>query len=408
MKICVAQLESVKEDIHNNIQKHLEQVKSAIHLDADLIIFPELSVTAYEPELASKFATSLENKIFDPFQVLSDKKGITIGIGMPTKESNELCISMLIFQPNAKRTYYSKQLLHSDELPYFVAGKKQMILNIKGLKVALGICYETLQNQHISEACQRGADIYIASVAKSKNGIKKAYKHFPKVANQFNIPILMSNSVGYCDTFMSSGESAVWSKTGKLIEQLDSQNQGLIIYDTELEQARAHQLKIEKGQLSDLEELVQIYVDAKSALDKKGIHQWTDDYPKRSIIENDLRNGFLYVLKYNNQLIGAIHISEEQEPEYKLVDWEFDQSKALVIHRLVVDPKHQKQAFGKQLMDFAEHFAEYNKYTSVRLDAYSQNEKVITFYKRRNYLIRGELNFPQRIYPFYCMEKEIR
>ena len=54
----------------------------------------------------------------------------------------------------------------------------------------------------------------------------------------------MWNCVGYCDNFMSVGQSAVWSKNGDLIAQLDDNNQGLIIYDTKTKQTETLQVKI--------------------------------------------------------------------------------------------------------------------------------------------------------------------
>lgn len=407
MKICISQIKSDKGKVQENILNHLRIVERAIKLNSDLIIFPELSITNYEPDLAKELSTDIGNRIFNPFQELSDNNKITIGIGMPTKSTDGINISMLIFQPNKKRVSYSKQMLHSDELPYFACGNEQIILNIKGKKIAIGICYETLQREHFLNSNNKGTDIYIASVAKPKGGIEKAYKHFPKIAREFNTPILMSNCVGYCDNFMSIGQSAVWNKNGDLVEQLDNENNGILIYDTETEFVNVEQLKIEKGQLFDLEKLFQIYLNGKIDLENNGIYQWTDNYPTISIIESDLRKGVLYTLKNNEKIIGAINISEEQEAEYKLVKWQFDNSKILVIHRLVIEPKYQKNGYAKKLMDFAEKFAIENNYSSIRLDAYSQNMRVIEFYKKRNYFIRGNVNFPEREYPFHCMEKDI-
>lgn len=44
----------------------------------------------------------------------------------------------------------------------------------------------------------------------------------------------MSNYVGY-DDFLSNGRSAAWNRDRELVAQLDRQNQGLLIHDTELE-----------------------------------------------------------------------------------------------------------------------------------------------------------------------------
>ncbi len=228
MKICIAQTKSFKGDISRNLENHLRFVNQAIKLDADFIFFPELSITAYEPELAQELARNADDEIFNPFQDLADKHKICIGVGMPTRSKDGAEISMLIFQSNQKRITYSKQLLHDDELPFFVPGKDQVILEIKNRKIAIGICYESLQPEHFIQAKAAGADIYLASVAKSQNGIEKAYSYFAETARDNQTSILMSNCVGYCDNFRSAGQSAVWNAKGELIEQLDAENEGLL------------------------------------------------------------------------------------------------------------------------------------------------------------------------------------
>lgn len=407
MKICIAQSESFKGEIEKNIENHLRLIDRAIRLNSDLIIFPELSTTGYEPNLAKSLATDINDSIFTQFQILADQNNITIGIGMPTNSSQGIKISMLIFQPNKSRESYSKQELHSDELPYFVSGNFSSIITLADKKIAFGICFETLKNEPFEFAKSNGADIYIASVAKSKVGIKKANNHYSKMASKFQMNVLMSNCVGFCDNFLSEGQSAVWNKSGIKLNQLDSENQGILVYDTELESTEIEQLKIERGTGTDLDEVFQMYLDAKHELDKNGIHQWTDKYPRKSIIESDLNKGVLYILKKQNEIVGAINISEEQEAEYLAVNWKTNDLKPLVIHRLVVQPNHQKKGYAQFMMNFAEEFARENHYKSIRLDAYSQNKKVIEFYKNRNYFVRGEINFPGREYHFFCFEKEI-
>ncbi len=407
MKICIAQTQSLKGNVQKNIQTHLRVVEQAIALQADLVVFPELSITGYEPELAKVLATTIEDSIFHPFQELADRNDIVIGVGMPTIDIEGIHISMLIFQPNKRGVVYAKQMLHADEMLFFIAGNSQTILNVKGSNIAFGICYETLQRQHIEDAYEKGADVYIASVAKPQGGVDKAYLHFPQMASEFKVPILMSNCVGFCDNFLSVGQSAAWNSKGELLNQLDDKNEGILIYDTELGTVEVYKPIIAKGQLADLDEVFQIFMDAKSELERNGISQWTSKYPTVSIIESDLRNGVLYVIKKGNEIVGAINISDQQEKEYQKVNWLFDDTKVLVIHRLVVKPEHQGKGYAKQLMDFAEGFAIENDYTSIRLDTYTKNNRSINFYKKRNYVVRGEVNFPGREFPFYCMERDV-
>jgi len=55
MKIGIAQTRPFSGEISANIEKHILFVQHGISLGADVIIFPELSLTGYEPTLAKAF-----------------------------------------------------------------------------------------------------------------------------------------------------------------------------------------------------------------------------------------------------------------------------------------------------------------------------------------------------------------
>jgi len=236
MKICIAQTKPIKGNVSDNIEAHKKFIDLALTFNADAIFFPELSLTGYEPELANKLATNQNDNRLDIFQQISNNHKITIGLGLPTKAESKIRISMIIFEPNKPRQTYSKQILHSDELPYFENGVVQLVITAANTIIAPAICYESLQPAHSANAFKMGADIYLASVAKSENGVEKAFKHYPAIAKQYARPVLMSNCVGFCDNFLSVGKSSVWTKDGKLIGQLNDKTEGILIFDTETEE----------------------------------------------------------------------------------------------------------------------------------------------------------------------------
>lgn len=237
MKISIAQTRPIKGDISANIDKHKILIELASSLKATSIFFSELSLTGYEPELAKDLATNQDDTRLDSFQKISNINQITIGLGIPTKTKTGIQISMIVFQPSSPRQTYSKQQLHSDEFPYFENGNRQIILNVDNKKIAPAICYESLRPDHSEKASKLGAEIYLASVAKSQSGVNKAMTHYPKVAKNYSMPVLMSNCIGFCDNFVGAGFSAVWTKKGQLVGQLDDKNEGILIFDTETEEA---------------------------------------------------------------------------------------------------------------------------------------------------------------------------
>ncbi|MDA0265797.1 MAG: carbon-nitrogen hydrolase family protein [Cyanobacteria bacterium] len=233
MKICVAQTRPVMGDIEANIDRHQQLIEGAIALGADLIVFPELSITGYEPTLAKDWAVDLGDRRFDRFQTLSDTHQITIGIGAPTQNPPGICISLLLFQPHQARQHYSKMHLHPDEEPFFVPGPPSAGLIGPGAKVALAICYELFVPEHAAHAAHNGAAVYLTSVAKSVDGVEKARKRLREIARDYAMTVLMANCLGLADGMDCPGQTSVWSPQGTLLSQLDDVEEGFIVVDTE-------------------------------------------------------------------------------------------------------------------------------------------------------------------------------
>jgi predicted amidohydrolase len=232
MKIAAAQVRPIKGNIQKNIESHKKLVHTAAAEGAHIIVFPELSLTGYEPALSNELATNQNDERLNDLQKICNAHEIVIGAGMPTKSNAGIQISMIIFTPQLPRQTYSKQYLHEDELPYFVCGEQQVFLSVNDVKIAPAICYESLLPQHSEYASGNGAVVYMASVAKSANGVQKALQYFPDIARKYNMIVLMANCVGPCDNFESAGNTSVWNDKGLLTGQLSKTEEGLLIFDT--------------------------------------------------------------------------------------------------------------------------------------------------------------------------------
>ncbi len=163
---------------------------------------------------------------------------------------------------------------------------------------------------------------------------------------------------------------------------------------------------IQLSQINHLPQIFEIFQDCKLAMEKEGIFQWNQGYPNIEVISNDILKGHSYGLYDENTCVGVISINTDQEPAYKSVKWE-DTGLVLIIHRLTIAPSYQKNGFARSLMDFAESYGLKNGFTSIRLDAYSGNLRVINFYETRGYIKRGEIYFAGRDLPFFCLEKRL-
>ena len=232
MRIAVIQTQPAPCRIDANVKAHETWAKKVAGRGADMVFFPELSLTGYEPKQAARLAMRADDIRLDIFQMLSHALRITIGVGAPTPDGDSVRISMIVFRPDAARIVYSKQHLHADELPYFVAGDGQITLAGGRDVVAPAICYESLLDSHGEAAAALGATIYAASVAKSAQGIAKADAHYPTIARRHSMRVLMANCVGPCDDFEAAGGSAVWNARGEVLARLPAAGEGALLLDT--------------------------------------------------------------------------------------------------------------------------------------------------------------------------------
>lgn len=242
MKVCAAQLRPAAGDIESNTAKHLGLIQLAVQHGANLVFFPELSLTGYEPRLAKSFVGDPADCRLDVFQRRSDEDRLLIGVGMPIAVASGVRIGMVWFAPDEARRTYAKQQLHADEHPYFVPGTGQLLLESEYYKLAPAICYESLQMKHADGAAALAADIYLASVAKPLGGLAKAMAHYPAVARKHTMPVIMSNCVGPSDDFVSVGQSAAWNGAGELLAQMDSESEGVVLLDIARGCASVHKL----------------------------------------------------------------------------------------------------------------------------------------------------------------------
>jgi predicted amidohydrolase len=233
MRICVAQSYPATGDINANIDRHMILITHALDQRAQFIVFPELSLTGYEPALARSLAMDASDRRLDVFQAVCESHGVTVGIGAPTRGHRGTQISLLFFQPGRPRQQYAKHWLHEDELPYFVAGPSPALLIGEKHPIAPAICYEISVPQHALDAKRRGANVYVASVAKTTSGIEQALIRLQAIASEHAMTVLMSNCVGLAEGSVCAGKSTIWNKKGEVVAQLDANTEGIILLDLE-------------------------------------------------------------------------------------------------------------------------------------------------------------------------------
>jgi ribosomal protein S18 acetylase RimI-like enzyme len=167
-------------------------------------------------------------------------------------------------------------------------------------------------------------------------------------------------------------------------------------------------MSVEAAQPADAFDAFRTIALCTDMLQRHGIDQWDDVYPSLGVVQQDARVGSLFVIRDELMCIGSVCVNDEQDSEWGTVDWKYVAGPFLCVHRLSVHPAWQNRGLGRQMMDFAEAAARDRGCQSIRLDAYTANAPVVSFYAKRGYERVGEVWFPRRSAAFVCLEKLVR
>jgi ribosomal protein S18 acetylase RimI-like enzyme len=142
----------------------------------------------------------------------------------------------------------------------------------------------------------------------------------------------------------------------------------------------------------DVDAVFALYQACTAAMLARGIRQWDRGYPDRQTADDAARRGDLFRLMEAGDLIGSVILNQRAAPEYAPIAWQ-EPEPALIIHTLVIDPRHQGGGRGRAAMACCEAFARAGGFACVRLDAYPGNAAAIALYERLGYQHRGEVWF---------------
>jgi predicted amidohydrolase len=232
MIIATAQTKPIRNDTKANLLEHYRLINLAVSQGADLIVFPEMSITGYERENANRLAFSENDARLDGLKKLAVAHKITIIAGAPIQLNSKLFIGEFCITPDNSIAIYTKQFLHSGEGEYFKSSfKYNPVVRIENELISFAICADIDNPLHPEKAFLNKTSLYIASIFFSSKGIPKAHQSLSNYAKKYNMNILMSNFAGESYGSLSGGKSAFWNKNGELIAQMNDSDSGLLVLE---------------------------------------------------------------------------------------------------------------------------------------------------------------------------------
>lgn len=232
MILAAAQTKPNRGDIDANLLDHYRLVKLASANGAQLIVFPELSITGYEREDAARLAFTENDTRLDHLKKLASENNITIIAGAPIRIESNLLLGEFCITPNDFVSIYTKQFLHTGEEVYYQPSfDYNPMLEIGNEKISCAICADIDNPLHPENASKNDSSTYIASIFFSPNGIPQAHQSLQSYASRYQMNVLMANFGGDSYGSPSGGRSAFWNNKGELIAQMGDSGSGLLIVE---------------------------------------------------------------------------------------------------------------------------------------------------------------------------------
>ncbi len=230
LTIAAAQATSIGGDIAANVAEHARWVAAAGDLGVQLLVFPELSLTGYEPAIARARTVATDDARLDPLRNLAVKLRMAIVAGAPMASGNGRCrLSALAFLADGSVSIYSKQHLHPGEEVFFEPGGGGDLLGVGGETVALAICADASHPKHAANAASRGASVYAAGVLITEKGYAPDAGLFERYATEYGLTCMMANYAAPSGGWYPAGKSAIWRAGGQRVAAAEGTERALIV-----------------------------------------------------------------------------------------------------------------------------------------------------------------------------------
>jgi len=142
---------------------------------------------------------------------------------------------------------------------------------------------------------------------------------------------------------------------------------------------------IRKTEISDLDEVMIIYEDARRYMKENGNpNQWGDNYPQEELIKKDISEGKSYVCIDDGTIAGVFYFNIGPDPTYQKIyegNWLNDEPYG-VIHRIA--SASRKKGIATFCLDWC-----FKQWPNIRIDTHRDNIIMQNFLNKNGFVLCG-------------------
>ena len=246
LKIALAQISCEKADKASNIEKMKAYAEKAKKEDAELVIFPELSLTDYlVRDLIYELAEPIPGPSVEKMTEIAKQNKIYIVFGMPEmskKAESVIYNTAVLVGPEGYIGKYRKMHLptHSvfEEKRYFRQGYETPVFETQIGRIGLMICYDVFFPE-VSRALKLNGAQLIVCISASPAVRRKFFEILTAArAIENNVFLAYVNLVGIEDGLQFWGGSRIISPSGSIIAKAKYDEEDFVVGEIDLKDVR--------------------------------------------------------------------------------------------------------------------------------------------------------------------------
>ncbi|HWQ84602.1 MAG TPA: nitrilase-related carbon-nitrogen hydrolase [Anaerolineales bacterium] len=251
LTLALAQINTRLGDVPANLEKHLQLASEARASGADLLVFPELSLTGYVlQDLATAVAhrPNSDDPIFRP--LLEASREIDLVVGFVDEDPRNRFFIASAYLSGGKVVHVHHKLYMAtyglfDEGRFFAWGDSVQAFDTRFGRLGILICEDFWHASPPYLLWLDGAELLLFTSASPGRGLSKEpvldsarwVEHLNQAyASMFTCFVAHANRVGYEDGLNFWGGSTLFDPSGELLVQGKYHEEGVVLADVDLNQ----------------------------------------------------------------------------------------------------------------------------------------------------------------------------
>lgn len=258
LPLALAQINTTLGDVDANLEKHLALAKKAWKQGAELVVFPELSLTGYVlQDIAATVAhrPSKDDPVFR--KLLKTSHDLDMVVGFVEQDARYRFYIAAAYLSGGEVVHVHRKVYPPtygifDERRYFAAGDSFRAFDTRFGRLGILICEDFWHASSPYALWMDGADILLFTSASPGRGVTEEILGSAKwvetvnqtYAGLFTTFVAHANRVGFEDGLNFWGTSTVFDPDGKLIARAPADEEGLTLTELDLAQLKRTRMRL--------------------------------------------------------------------------------------------------------------------------------------------------------------------